>query len=167
MVRTRSFILFLALALGLEPAWAAWDDPPLVNTVQATTGVVGLNFGMPGRKQQIAMFLVNSNDPAGFHVEFTFANKGYFKSGVRSIPMTNVVVTRVGGIMGLTLDPPNDYSLTVNAVTGIATWSPTGGPPTSATDMLVIGIFVDWPDESGMISGFYQENITAVIVSGP
>lgn len=158
--------ILLALTLGWGPAYSAWDDPPLVNTALSTTGVVGLNFGMPGTRQQIAMFLISSNDPAGFHVVFNFANKGTFKSGSRTFSMSNVCVTGISGTLGTGLVPPNQYALTIDAGTGNATWTPTGGLPTGATDTYLIGIFADWADQSGMIAGFYQENITATVVSG-
>jgi hypothetical protein len=166
MVKTVKSAAFMALLVLLNHARADWDDPPLVNTVQASTGVVSLNFGSQGSRQQIAIFVVNSNDPAGFHIDFTFANKGLFKSGTRTFAMSGVMLDAVGGTLGPGLTPLNDLALTVDGTTGIATWSP-GGTPTGATEDFVIAIYANWADQSALLAGFYQENISAVVVSGP
>lgn len=166
MLEKMKTILLLAVLACANPCWAQWDDPPHVNTVQATTGIVNLNFGMGGDRQQIGIFIVNSNDPAGFHVDFTFANKGMFKTGSRQFSMSGVVLSPMGGTLGSGLGVPSDYSLSVDGTTGIATWSP-GGTPGSATVNYIVAIYADWADQSSLLAGFYQENISAVIVSGP
>lgn len=157
----------LPLALLLLPIQirAAWDDPPTINSVQAATGNLSINFGMPGVHQQIAIFVVNSNDASGFHIDFTFANKGNFKTGTRQFPMTSVTVAKYGGTLGAGLDPA-EASLTIDGTTGIATWSPSG-TPASATDNCVIAIYASWADHSSGMAGFYLESISASIVSGP
>src|SRR5438046_700929 len=84
-----------------------------VNTIQTVSSSVNLNFGTGGVKQQIQMFLVNSDDPAGFHLTFTFSNKGKFISGPREITMTSIVLNKVGGTIGAGLNDPVDYALAV------------------------------------------------------
>jgi hypothetical protein len=157
--------LFMAAILLPLQTRAAWDDPPILNSVQAATGNLSINFGMPGVHQQIAIFLVNSNDPAGFHIDFTFANKGFFKTGTRQFAMTSVRVAKYGGTLGTGLDPA-EATLTVDGTTGVATWFPSG-TPSSATDNCVIAIYASWADHSSGMAGFYLESITASIVSGP
>jgi hypothetical protein len=159
-------LALIGLLFSAQSSFGAWDDPPLVNTVQAAMGNLSMNFGMPGVHQQIALFLVNSNDPAGFHVEFTFANKGNFKVGTRQFAMSNVVLSEVSGTLGPGLTAPNNTPLTIDAGTGIATWTP-AGTPAGATDNYLIAIYADWADQSSKLAGYYMENITAVIVSGP
>ena len=165
MVKAKKFTAVLFTIVCLTSPWAAWDDQPLYNKIEAITGVLNLNFGMPGSRQQIAMFLINSNDPDGFHVDFTFLNKGSFKSGTRSFGMSNVTIVRMGGTLGSGFTPLTETPLTVDGTTGIATWTPSG-TPIGATEDLVVGIFANWLDQSNLLAGFYQENISAVVVSG-
>jgi hypothetical protein len=159
-------IALIGLLCSADSALGAWDDPPLINTVQSAMGNVALNFGSAGVHQQLALFIVNSNDSAGFHVDFTFANKGYFKVGTRQFAMSNVVVSEVSGTLGTGLTAPVNYPLTIDAGTGVATWTPPG-TPTAATENYIVAIYVDWSDQSSKMAGFYLENITATIVSGP
>ncbi len=166
MVKTLKAALVLVGILGSLPASAAWDDPPLVNTVDPAANNLSLNFSSPGVHQQVALFVVNSNDAAGFHLTFTFANKGNFKVGTRQFPLLNVVLNAVSGTLGTGLASPANDPLVINPGTGIATWSSTG-VPTSATDSYLIEIDADWADQSTGIAGFYLENITASIGSGP
>jgi hypothetical protein len=162
---TKSALIMFGMLLPAE-CWSAWDDPPWENTVQAITPSVNLNFGAPGVRQQVQLFLVNSNDPAGFHINFTFANKGKFLCGTREVPMTSVVLDVVSGTLGTGLAVPHDFSLVIDAGTGVATWSPTG-TPTSATVNYLVAIYASWTDHSSSLAGFYQESIVPVIVSGP
>jgi hypothetical protein len=165
MVKANKFKVVLITLVCLTGPWAAWDDPPLVNKAEAITGVLNLNFGMPGNRQQIAMFLINSNDPNGFHVDFTFLNKGRFKSGTRSFGISNVTIVKMGGTLGPGFTPLTETALSVDGTTGIATWTPSG-TPTGATEDLVVGIFANWLDQSDLLAGFYQENVSAVVATG-
>jgi hypothetical protein len=166
MVRTMKSAALMALLVLLNHARADWGDPLVVNTVQASAGAVNLSFGSQGTRQQLAIFVVNSNDPAGFHIDFTFANKGVFKSGPRTFSMTNVVMDPLGGTLGAGLTVPNELSLTIDGTSGIATWSPTG-TPTSSTENYIIAIYANWADQSAQLAGFYQEIISAAVASGP
>ncbi|MDB5106374.1 MAG: hypothetical protein JWP91_4063 [Fibrobacteres bacterium] len=167
MIKSIKTGLVMVATLCIAPSRAAWTDPPLVNTIQSATANLGLNFGSPGIRQQIALFVVNSNDSTGFHVTFTFTNKGFFKVGARQFAMSNIVLSSVSGTLGAGLAAPADMALSVNPGTGVATWNPTSVPPTSATDNYLIAIYADWADQSARLAGFYQETITATIVSGP
>jgi hypothetical protein len=169
MVKTLKKCLAVAVSIGLANAWAAWDDAPLVNTAQASTSSLSLNFGQLGVHQQIGLFMINSNDNTGFHVNFTFANKGYFKAGVRQFALKNIVLSRLSGTLGTNLDEANNTPLTVDAGTGVATWNPVGlgGAPVSATENYLVAIYADWDDQSSGLAGFYQESISATMISGP
>lgn len=156
------FMVFTGL-LGLGRSVAALGDLPLTNTVQ-TTSVINLNFTAAGTHQQVALILVNSNDPAGFHVTFTFQNQGNFTVGARSFPMTNIVLNRINGTLGGGLVEPVNMPITLDGA-GIWTWSP--GVPTTETEAYLMEIAVDWTDPSSGLAGFYQERITCTIASGP
>ena len=158
-------MLMAALLFPMQ-ARADFGVAPIVNTIQGATSIFNLNFGMPGVRQQIAVFVINSNDDAGFHVDFTFANKGYFKTGTRQFAMTSVILSQYGGTLGAGFVPMTDVALTIDPGTGIATWIPSG-TPTASTDNLVVAIYASWADHSSGLAGFYLENITASIASGP
>lgn len=148
---------------GLGLAVAALGDLPLTNTVQ-TTSVINLNFTAAGTHQQVALILVNSNDPAGFHVTFTFQNRGNFTVGARSFPMSNIVLNGLSGTLGGGLAPPANMPVTLD---GAGTWSWSPGVPTTETDAYLLEIAVDWANPSGGLAGFYQERISCTIASGP
>ncbi|MDB5050412.1 MAG: hypothetical protein JWO30_3483 [Fibrobacteres bacterium] len=162
-MRNRSKISFLLLlGLGMTSAWPAWYDNP-VNSVVGVYGNVSLNFAAVGTGQQVALFMVNSNDPAGFHLVFNFSNGGLFQTGSRHFTLSNPTVVAVSGHLGTGLTPPADPSITPLA--GVATWRPTG-TPSDATDTYLISVVADWSNQSAQMAGFYFENITASIVSG-
>lgn len=156
--------LLVGILLPLR-SFAALGDSPTVNTVQ-TTSTLGLGFSAAGTHQQLGLFLINSNDPAGFHITFTFQNKGFFKSGAHQFAMTNLVLNKVSGTLGAGLAEPIDIPITLDAG-GNWTWSPSPPAPTTETDSYFVEIAADWSDPSGGIAGFYLEKITPVIVSGP
>jgi hypothetical protein len=162
-MRKSALAPILAFILGAGPAYAALGDLPLTNTAQ-TTSIVNLNFTSAGTHQQVALILINSNDPAGFHVTFTFQNKGFFTVGARQFAMSNIVLNKVSGTIGGGLVDPANTAMTLDGA-GSWTWSP--GVPTSETDNLLLEIAVDWADPSARLAGFYQERITCTIASGP
>ncbi len=155
--------LFLAITLGASQASAALGDSPLVNTIQGTSNI-NLNFSSSGTHQQIGIFVISSNDPAGFHVTFTFANKGAFKVGTRSFTMTNLVLNKISGTLGGGLTEPANDPIVLDG-SGSWTWSP--GVPSSETDAYLVEIDANWPDPSSGIAGFYLERITCTIAHGP
>jgi hypothetical protein len=158
------FIAFLGL-IGLENPSALLGDLPVVNTAQSTS-VVNLNFTAAGTHQQIALIVINSNDPAGFHVTFTFQNKGFFKVGAHQFPMTSIVLNRINGTLGAGLAEPINMPITLDAG-GSWTWSPSPPVPTTETEAYLLEIAVDWANPVSGIAGFYQERITCTIAPGP
>lgn len=164
--RSRSLWLgaLLFFGIGLAEPDAALGDLPLVNTLQGTSSF-NLNFSQASANQQIALFLINSNDPNGFSVTFTFANKGAFAAGGRSFSMASIVLDRVSGTLGSGLTEPLDEPVTLDPA-GTWTWSP-GNSPTTETVNYIIEIKVTWPDPSPGLAGLYLESINAVITGGP
>jgi len=164
--RPRSICLgaLFVIAAALSEAKAALGDLPLVNNLQGTS-TFNLNFSQASANQQIALFLINSNDPSGFSVTFTFANKGAFAAGSRNFSMASIVLDRVSGTLGSGLTEPVDELITLDAG-GAWTWSP-GNSPTTETVNYIIEIKVTWPDPSPGLAGLYLESINAVITGGP
>ncbi len=165
-MRITAFILvaFSALAAPIETS-ADLGDTPLINTYQGTSNI-NLNFTSSGTHQQIALFLISSNDPAGFHVTFTFQNKGFFKVGSRQFAMTSIVLNKVSGTLGTGLTEPANMPITLDGA-GAWTWHPTPPAPTTETDGYLVEIAVDWANPATGLAGFYQERITCSVASGP
>ncbi|GEM_PF-1175972 len=160
--------IFLFGILGPSRTFALLGDIPTVNTVQGTSNI-NLNFSTAASNQQIGLFLVNSNDSTGFHITFTFQNKGFFKVGTHQFVMTNLVLNKVagsGGALGGGLTEPVNVPIVLDGA-GSWTWSPCPPAPTTETDSYFIEIKADWADPASGIAGFYKEKINAVIVSGP
>ncbi|HKP98462.1 MAG TPA: hypothetical protein VJ385_22215 [Fibrobacteria bacterium] len=151
---------------GSGLAFGALGDIPTVNTVQNTGSNLSLNLTAAGTHQQLGLFLVNSNDATGFHITFSFQNKGFFKAGTRQIALTNIVLNKVSGTLGGGLVEPINTPIVLDG-SGNWTWSPCPPAPTTETDSYFVEIAADWTDASGGIAGFYYEKINAVIVSGP
>ena len=167
MQKSIGFGFLFVLIPSITDSWATWSDPPIINSIQAVYGRVNLDLGSQGINQPVTMFLVNSNDPAGFHLNFTFANKGKFISGSSELSITSVVLNAVSGTLGAGLTPiSTNYALTVDGTTGIATWS-AGGSPTGATINYLISISVNWSDQPSIVAGFYKEGVLPEIYSGP
>jgi hypothetical protein len=156
--------VLLLLGPGMGMAQADLGDIPLVNQLQGTS-VFNLNFTQPGAGQQVAVFLVNSNDPDGFSVTFTFSNLGRFGSGGNSFAMSTFVLNGIDGTLGAGLTAPANQSFTLDG-SGSWTWSP-GNSPTTETVNYLIEIKVNWTDQSSSLAGLYRETINAVITGGP
>jgi hypothetical protein len=165
MRKTAAVFAIFSATLGSGLPHAALGDSPTVNTVQGTSNI-NLNFAAAGTHQQLGLFLINSNDATGFHITFTFQNKGIFKAGTRQIALTNIVLNKVGGTLGGGLTEPVNVPVTLDG-SGSWTWSPCPPAPTTETDNYFVEISADWADPSGGIAGFYHEKIDATIVSGP
>lgn len=161
----KAWIISVVLAgtVGLNSPSALLGDLPLVNMQQGTSNI-SLNLENAGTHQQLGLFLINSNDPLGFHVTFTFANRGNFQAGARQIPITNLVLNKISGTLGTSPTDPVNVPITLDG-SGSWTWSP--GVPTVETENLLVEIAGDWAGESGRIAGFYRESITCVVASGP
>jgi hypothetical protein len=158
------FTIFFGF-FGLGVSSALLGDTPLINTAQ-TTSNINLNFTAAGTHQQIALILIHSNDPAGFHVVFTFQNKGFFTVGTRQFAMTSIVLNKVSGTIGSGLTDPVDMPIVLDGA-GTWTWSPSPPLPTTETDGYLLEIAVNWANPASGLAGFYQERITCTIVSGP
>lgn len=156
-------VLFF-LGSGMGVVRADLGDLPLVNQLQGIS-VFNLNFTQPGSGQQVAVFLVNSNDPDGFSVNFTFSNLGRFGSGGNSFAMSTFVLNGIDGTLGSGLAVPTNQSFTLDG-SGTWTWSP-GNSPTTETVNYLIEIKVSWTDQSSSLAGLYRETINAVITGGP
>jgi hypothetical protein len=163
MLRTLAMSLVMVGTIGLSSTSALLGDIPLVNQAQGT-GNITLDFATAGTHQQLGIFLINSNDPAGFHVTFTFTNKGFFKVGSRQFAMTNIVLNKISGTLGGGLAEPANMPITLDG-SGSWTWSP--GVPTTETDGFLVEIAADGSSQATGIAGFYQERISCVIASGP
>lgn len=164
MLKSWVKMMVISCLLGIGLSHAALGDLPTINTAQGNS-VISLNFSAAGTHQQIAIFLINSNDPLGFHLTFTFQNKGVFKSGSRSITPTSLVLNQLSGTLGTNLVPPIDLAITPDGA-GVWTWSPGPVLPGTETDSYLVEIAATWPEPAGAIAGFYQEKITCVMTSG-
>lgn len=167
MFRRISIIPVLVSVLSQNGNAANWGDP-VENTIQIVSSRVNLDLGSRGLNQPLLMFLVNSNDPAGFHLTFTFANKGKFICDSREITITSVLLSKISGTLGSGLADPAapGFTLTIDGGSGDASWTPVGTPTSSTVDYL-ISLSANWDDHSTMVSGFYLESIVPAIVSGP
>ncbi|MEO7425130.1 MAG: hypothetical protein ABI036_08075, partial [Fibrobacteria bacterium] len=165
LYKAAAAIAFCLALLSQTGVHAALGDLPVTNTVQSISSV-NLNFGTAGSHQQLGLFLINSNDVTGFHITFTFQNKGFFKSGTRQFAMTNLVLNKISGTYGWGAGAePVNVAITLDGA-GSWTWTP-GGVPSAETDAFLVEIAADWADQSSGIAGFYMEKVTPVIVSGP
>lgn len=162
--RTALAGVLLLLGPGIGTVQADLGDIPLINQLQGTS-VFNLNFTQPGANQQVAVFLVNSNDPDGFSVTFTFSNLGRFGAGNNSFAMTTFVLNGIDGTLGAGLAAPVNQSFTLDGG-GSWTWSP-GNSPTTETVNYLVEIKVGWADQSSSLAGLYRETINAVITGGP
>jgi hypothetical protein len=164
MFKQLTFSLLLFGLIQPPTTWALLGDLPAVNSAQGTS-VINLNFGTPGSNQQIALFLINSNTVAGFHLTFNFFNLGNFKIGTRQFPMTALKLNKISGTLGGGLTEPVNVNMLPLDGSGNWIWSP--GAPTSETTNYLIEITASWDDQSSKIAGFYQEAITCTIAAGP
>jgi hypothetical protein len=131
----------------------------------AGQGVMGLDFSDKGNNEQIALFIINCNDtPGGFEITFKFTNGCAFKNGSRSIPMTNLVLDKVSGILGTKLTAPENIDILHNLSGSEYTWNP-GDSMTTATENYIIEMKASWDDPSRYIWGFYYETIKATITA--
>lgn len=151
---------------------ALGDTTPAMNTIEGGTNFFNLNFGGPAANQQIAYFVINSDDVNGFKVTFTFSNLGKFRNAVGSLEFnpSSLVLNGVTGTWGTGMDAPVNETIVLDG-SGSWTWrpalAPDGGPPSVETDQYVIEIKASWPDQSSGIAGLYMFSIDAVISSGP
>lgn len=143
---------------------AALGDLPLVNTIIGT-GNYTLDFGSPGSNQRIAAFNVNSNDPQGFKVTFTFANLGKFQAGGLEVVITAIKLNGLTGTLGSGLAAPTNEVMTLDGG-GSWIWTP-GSSPTTETVNYLVEVKVDWGANANAMAGLYLENLNAVIVGGP
>lgn len=154
--------LALCIAIYSWPCFASLDNN--INTIQAQ-GNIGLNFNQPATNNQIAIFIVNSNYAAGFHIQFNFSNKGKFIQGSKEIAITSMVLNKMGsGTLGAGLTEPTNLAITLDG-SGNWNWSP--GVPTTETVSYLIEIKASWSDPSSQIAGFFLENIQPTIFIGP
>lgn len=158
---------------GMNAAHGALGDTtPAVNTIDGGTNFFNLNFGSPALNQQIAYFVINSNDVNGFQVTFTFSNLGNFRNavGIAEFAPSSLVLNGVTGTWGTGMDEPVNETILLDG-SGSWTWrpalAPDGGPPSVETNQYVIEIKASWPEQSGGIAGLYMLSIDAVISSGP
>lgn len=138
-------------------------DFPVVNTLQSQ-GIFGLSFNSRTVGGQLALFLINSNATQAFDLTFAFANKGNFKNGSHTIPMTNIKLNRLSGTIGSGLTAPANLDVTLDT-DGEWTWNP-GATQTTETENLLLELKCDWPDAYNYMAGFYSESITATISIG-
>lgn len=157
------FFAILVASVFVLDAQGNVGDFPVVNTLQSQ-GVFGLDFSSRTVGGQLALFLINSNHPNGFDVTFTFANKGKFKSGAHSIPMTNICLNRLSGAIGTGLTAPVNQAVTLDS-DGMWVWDP-GASQSTETVNLLVELKCDWPDTWNYMAGFYSETITATISVG-
>jgi hypothetical protein len=151
--------------LGIRESSAALGDPTPINSVQCIS-ITSLNFSASGVRQQIGLFLINSNTSNGFHITFSFENLGNFKAGTRSIAITALVLNKISGTFGSATDPANEV-ITLDG-SGDWIWRPFfTTPPIAETENYLVEIDASWTAPVGGIAGFYMEKINAVIVSGP
>ena len=137
---------------------------PLINIVQSQ-GVIGLNLSQPGNGEQVAYFLINSNSSTGFILKISLSNRGNFRNGVNSIPMTSLVLNKSSGVIGTDLTEPDNLDvLAVVSSGGEYSWNP--GTPLTATTNYMVELKADWGDPFGKLAGFYFETITVTISVG-
>ena len=167
MFKPIPLMLVLVCFLSGNGHAANWGDP-VENSIQVVSSRVNVDLGSRGTNQPLMMFLVNSNDPAGFHLTFTFANKGKFMCNSREVEITSAILSKVSGTLGSGLADPAapGFSLTIDPGSGEASWTPVG-TPTASTVNYLISISASWSDHSSMLAGFYLETVVPAIVSGP
>ena len=159
--------LLILLLLIISTSFSQTIPPgdPLSNIVQSQ-GMIGLNLSQPGSREQIAYFLINSNSSTGFIIKISLLNRGNFRNGAYSIPMTSLVLNRSSGTIGTGLTEPNNLDvLAVVSGGGEYSWNP-GNAPLTATSNYMVELKADWGDPFGKLAGFYFETITVTITVG-
>jgi hypothetical protein len=165
--RMQIYKLLILLVFIISTSFSQTIPPedPLINIVQSQ-GVIGLNLSQPGSGEQIAYFLINSNSSTGFIIKISLSNRGNFRNGVNSIPMTSLVLNKSSGIIGTGLTEPNNLDvLAVVSSGGEYSWNP-GNTPVTATTNYMVELKADWEDPVGKLAGFYFETITVTISVG-
>ncbi len=154
------FALFITLFLS-NKLYASLDEN--INTIQ-TQGNIGLSLGDGGSNEQVAILIINNNYAAGFHITFTFTNKGKFKKGSKEITMTSLVLNKMStGTLGSGITAPTNAPITLD---GSGSWTWSSGAQTTETTNYMLEIKISWNGSSNS-AGFYFENVTAAIAVGP
>ena len=162
-LKSTGLLFFVFLYLSTSTLFASLDDN--INALQ-TQGNLGVDLNRTGNNEQVAVLVINSNYAAGFHITFTFTNKGKFKKGSKEITMTNIVLNKMNsGTLGTGLSEP--VNLTMLPLDGSGSWVWSPGTPTTETINYVMEIKVSWSSPGSGNAGFYFENINAVISVGP
>ncbi|NLD94641.1 MAG: hypothetical protein GX639_18450 [Fibrobacter sp.] len=164
-MKIHKLLIFLTFMFFSVASQVIPPDETLITTVQPQ-GVIGLNFSEPGNSEQIAYFIINSNDSSGFILKLELANRGNFKNGTSLIPMTSLVLNKSSGVIGTGLSEPNNLDvLAAVSSGGEFSWTP-GSTATTVTSNYMVELKASWADPSGKLAGFYFETVKVTISAG-